>query len=161
MIPTQKVSTCLWFDTQAEEAANYYVSLIPGSRVTAISRYGKNARMPEGTALTVTFDLGGTEFMALNGGPYFKHSEAASIIVQCDDQDEIDRIWNRILADGGKEQECGWIKDRYGLPWQIVPARLRELMSNGDEDQKARVMGAVLSMVKLDIPTLEAAYRGS
>lgn len=160
MASAQKVSTCLWFDTQAEEAANYYVSLIPGSRVTAVSRYGKNARMPEGLALTVTFDLAGTEYMALNGGPIFQHSEAASIIVQCDDQLEIDRIWDALFADGGKEQRCGWIKDRYGLSWQIVPAKLRQLMTDGDKDKTARVMGALMQMVKLDLPRLEAAYEG-
>ena len=160
MASSQKVSTCLWFDTQGEEAAKFYVSLLPGSRITAISRYGKNARMPEGLALTVTFELAGTEFMALNGGPHFKFTEAASLVVQCDSQTEIDRLWGALLADGGKEQQCGWLKDRYGLPWQIVPARLRTMMQASDAARTARVMAEVMKMVKLDLPALEAAYQG-
>ena len=157
----QKVSTCLWFNTEAEDAAKFYVSLFDKSRITALSRYGKGAPMPEGTVLTVVFELAGTEFMALNGGPHFKFTEASSMVVLCDTQAEIDRLWGALLAGGGREQQCGWLKDRYGLPWQIVPARLRDLMKDPDQANTDRVMAALLSMVKLDIAKLEAAYKGA
>jgi predicted 3-demethylubiquinone-9 3-methyltransferase (glyoxalase superfamily) len=160
MASAQKISTCLWFDTQAEEAAKFYVSLFSNSRICGVSRYGKGAPMPEGTALVVNFELAGTEFMMINGGPQFKLSEACSLMVQCDSQAEIDRLWSALLADGGKEQQCGWLKDRYGLSWQIVPARLRAMMQEGDAERTARVMGALMQMVKLDLPALEAAYQG-
>jgi predicted 3-demethylubiquinone-9 3-methyltransferase (glyoxalase superfamily) len=160
MASAHRVSTCFWFDREGEEAANFYVSLIPNSRVTAVSRYGKGAPLPEGTALTVSFELAGTPFMALNGGPHFKLSEAASIMVQCDSQAEIDRLWEALLEGGGKEQQCGWLKDRYGLSWQIVPAKLGSLMTDQDPEKVARVMAAVMKMVKLDLPALEAAYDG-
>ncbi len=124
MSAAQKVSTCLWFDREAEDAARFYVSLLPWSRITTVSRYGKGAPMPEGTALMVVFELAGTEYMAINGGPMFTHSEAASIVVKCDTQAEIDALWSALTADGGKAQQCFWLKDRYGLSWQIVPARL-------------------------------------
>jgi predicted 3-demethylubiquinone-9 3-methyltransferase (glyoxalase superfamily) len=161
MASRQRVSTCFWFDTQAEEAAKFYVSLLPNSRITAVSRYGKGAPFPEGTALTVTFELAGTEFMGLNGGPHFKLTEAASLVVQCESQAEIDRLWGALLADGGKEQQCGWLKDRYGMCWQIVPARLRAMMRSGEPERTARVMAAVMQMVKLDLPALEAAYENA
>lgn len=160
MAQVQKVSTCFWFDTQGEDAAKFYVSLLPNSRITGVSRYGKGAPLPEGTALTVTFELAGTEFMALNGGPHFQLSEAASLMVQCDDQAEIDRLWSALLAGGGKEHRCGWLKDRFGMSWQIVPAKLRLLMQGGDAERKGRVMAALLQMAKLDLPALEAAYDG-
>jgi predicted 3-demethylubiquinone-9 3-methyltransferase (glyoxalase superfamily) len=160
-MPTkQKVSTCLWFDTEAEEAAKFYVSLFDNSRITAVSRYGKGMPMPEGTVLTVVFELAGTEYMALNGGPLFKFSEASSMVVQCDTQAEIDRLWEALIAGGGHAQQCGWLKDRYGLPWQIVPARLREMMQDPDRARFGRLMAAIMGMVKLDIAKLEAAYRG-
>jgi predicted 3-demethylubiquinone-9 3-methyltransferase (glyoxalase superfamily) len=160
-MPTkQKVSTCLWFDTEAEEAAKFYVSLFDNSRITAVSRYGKGMPMPEGTVLTVVFELAGTEYMALNGGPLFKFSEASSMVVQCDTQAEIDRLWEALIAGGGHAQQCGWLKDRYGLPWQIVPARLREMMQDPDRARFDRLMAAIMGMVKLDIAKLEAAYRG-
>jgi len=157
---TQKVMTCLWFDTEAEAAATYYTSLLPDSRITGIARYGKNGRMPEGTVLTVSFDLGNVEFMALNGVPNFKFSEASSMVVRCDTQAEIDRLWERLLKDGGSEQQCGWIKDRYGLPWQIVPANLSQIMLDPDRAKTDRVMDVVLKMVKLDMAQIDAAYRG-
>jgi predicted 3-demethylubiquinone-9 3-methyltransferase (glyoxalase superfamily) len=156
----QKVSTCHWFDTRAEEAAKFYVSLFESSRITSVSRYGKGAPMPEGTVMAVTFELAGTEYMALNGGPHFKLSEASSMVVLCDSQAEIDRLWNAFLAGGGREQQCGWLKDKYGMSWQIVPARLRELMQDKDKGKTDRVMAALLNMVKLDIAKLEAAYTG-
>jgi len=156
----QKVSTCFWFNSEAEEAANFYVSLFENSRITGLLRYGKGAPLPEGTALTVTFTLAGTEFMALNGGPRFTLSEAVSMVVYCDGQAEIDRLWDALLAHGGREQQCGWLKDRFGLSWQIVPSNLREIMRDPDPVKVSRVMGAVMTMVKLDIAKLEAAYRG-
>jgi predicted 3-demethylubiquinone-9 3-methyltransferase (glyoxalase superfamily) len=160
MASVQKVSTCFWFDREGEEAAKHYVSLIPNSRITAVSRYGKGAPLPEGTALTVNFELAGTPFMALNGGPLFTLSEAASIMVQCDGQAEIDRLWEALLEGGGKEQQCGWLKDRFGLSWQIVPAKLVTLISDEDAEKVARVMAALMQMVKLDQASLEAAYHG-
>jgi len=156
----QKVSTCLWFNTEAEEAAKLYVSLFDNSRITAVSHYGKGTPMPEGTVLTVVFELDGTEFMALNGGPHFTFTEASSMVVQCDTQAEIDRLWEALLSNGGREQQCGWVKDRYGLSWQIVPARLRDMMRDADRARSDRLMAAILSMARLDIAKLEAAYRG-
>jgi predicted 3-demethylubiquinone-9 3-methyltransferase (glyoxalase superfamily) len=116
--------------------------------------------MPEGLALTVTFDLAGTEFTALNGGPHFKLTEAASLVVQCESQAEIDRLWSALLAGGGKEQQCGWLKDRYGLSWQIVPTALPAMMQDTDPERSGRVMAAVMGMVKPDIAAIKAAYRG-
>ena len=157
----QKVSTCLWFDTEAEEAATLYTSLIPNSRITGISRYGKGTPMPEGTPMMVTFELDGTEFMGLNGGPHFKFTEAASLVVKCDTQAEIDRLWGALTADGGSESRCFWLKDRYGLSWQIVPARIGEWMNSSDPVAAARVMAVIMASVKPDIAALEEAYAGS
>jgi predicted 3-demethylubiquinone-9 3-methyltransferase (glyoxalase superfamily) len=157
----QKVSTCLWFSSEAEEAAKFYASLFEGSRITGLSRYGKGARMPEGTVLVVTFELAGTEFMALNGGPLFPFTEASSMVVQCESQAEIDRLWDALIAGGGSPVQCGWLKDRYGLSWQIVPSRMRAMMQDGDQAKIDRVMAAVMTMVKIDLATLEAAYNAS
>jgi predicted 3-demethylubiquinone-9 3-methyltransferase (glyoxalase superfamily) len=160
MAKPQKVSTCLWFDTQAEEAAQFYTSLFDDSRVTGVSRYGPGAPLPEGTPLMVSFLLDGTEFLALNGGPHFKLTEACSLVVRCDTQAEIDRLWARLSEDGGAEQRCGWLKDRYGLSWQIVPAAVDGMMRDPDRRRSARVMAAIMGMVKLDAAKLEAAYHG-
>ena len=160
MPKTQKVSTCLWFDRNAESVVNFYVSLFEDSRITSISHYGKGAPMPEGTILTVTFDLAGTEFMALNGGPQFPFTEASSMVVYCDSQVEIDRLWSALTADGGKEVQCGWLKDKFGLSWQIVPARMREMLRDADQVRLDRVMNEVMKMVKLNIARLESAYKG-
>jgi len=156
----QRVSTCLWFDRQAEDAANFYVSLLPNSRITGLSRYGEGAPLPAGTALTVTFELDGTEYMALNGGPVFALSEAVSLIVSCETQAEVDRLWNALVADGGKESRCGWLKDRFGLSWQIIPARLREMMSSGEGTRKGRAFAELMKMGKIDVARLEAAWTG-
>lgn len=156
----QKVSTCLWFDTEAEEAAKFYVSLLDNSRILGVSHYGKGSPMPEGTVLTIDFELAGTRFMGLNGGPIFKHSEAASIVIACETQAEIDRLWDALIADGGKPSQCGWLKDRYGLSWQIVPAKLSEMITKGDQESSSRMMASLMKMVKLDIAQLEAAYSG-
>jgi predicted 3-demethylubiquinone-9 3-methyltransferase (glyoxalase superfamily) len=160
MAQAQKVSTCLWFNTEAETAAQFYVSLFESSRITGLSRYGKGARMPEGTVLVVNFLLAGTAFMAINGGPLFPFTEASSMVVQCDSQSEIDRLWNALTADGGKAVQCGWLKDRYGLSWQIVSSRIRDMMQDPDQAKTDRVMAAIMTMVKIDIAKLESAYNG-
>ena len=160
MTGAQKVSTCLWFDTQAEEAAKFYVSLLPNSRITGVTHYGAGAPMPEGTPLVVSFELDGSAFMGLNGGPMFTHSEAASIAVKCDTQAEIDRLWSKLTADGGTESQCGWLKDRHGLSWQIVPSQIEKWMSDKDKEAAARVMAVIMASVKLDIAQLETAYKG-
>jgi predicted 3-demethylubiquinone-9 3-methyltransferase (glyoxalase superfamily) len=148
----------LWFDRDAEEAAAFYVSLLPNSRIGAISRYGPGAPLPEGTALVVPLTLDGTPFALLNGGPHFRLTEAASIMVACDTQTEIDRLWDRLTADGGAPGRCGWLKDRYGVSWQIFPSILPALMTG---PHKARVVAAFMPMTKLDIATIEAAARGA
>ena len=160
MTTRKRVSTCLWFDRQAEEAVTFYTSLLPNSRITSLSRYGEGAPLPAGTALTVNFELDGTEYMALNGGPVFTLNEAVSIVVSCDDQAEIDRLWSALTSDGGRESRCGWLKDRFGLSWQIVPKRLGELMSSDNSAGKGRVFGAFMKMSKFDIAALEAAFNG-
>ena len=161
MARTQKISTCLWFDKEAEEAAKFYVSLFENSRILRASRYGKGGRMPEGTVLTVGFELAGTEFMALNGGPIFPFTEASSMVVKCETQAEIDRLWSALTSDGGKEVQCGWLKDRYGLSWQIVPAQIAEWMTDADPAKGERVMAALMKMVKLDTAVLEKAFEGT
>jgi predicted 3-demethylubiquinone-9 3-methyltransferase (glyoxalase superfamily) len=155
-----KLHTCLWFDRNGEEAANFYVSLIPNSRITGLSRYGEGAPMPAGTALIVTFELDGAQYMALNGGSTFQQSEAVSLMVYCDDQAEVDRLWSALTADGGKESACGWLKDRFGVSWQITPRRLMEMMTSSDEVRKARAFAEMMTMRKLDIARLEAAWAG-
>jgi predicted 3-demethylubiquinone-9 3-methyltransferase (glyoxalase superfamily) len=160
MPTTQKVSTCLWFDSEAETAARFYVSLFENSRITMVSRYGKWNPGRDGTVLVVKFELAGTEFMALNGGPQFPHTEAASMVVYCDTQAEIDRLWSALTADGGKEVQCGWLKDRFGLSWQICYAGQLEMLRDADQAKADRVMAAVMGMVKMDVARLEAAARG-
>jgi predicted 3-demethylubiquinone-9 3-methyltransferase (glyoxalase superfamily) len=156
----QKITPCLWFDDQAEEAANYYVSIFSNSTITDISRYGEGAPMPAGTALVVAFELEGVPFQALNGGPAFSFTEAVSFSVAAPTQDEVDELWNRLTADGGEPGRCGWLKDRYGLSWQIVPPILGELMADPDASKAARVAQAMLAMGKINIAELEAAYNG-
>lgn len=160
MTTMQKVRTCLWFDHEAEEAANFYVSLIPDSRVLHVSRYGEAGPGKPGSVLTVSFELAGVQYLALNGGPVFKFTEAISLFVDCADQAEIDRLW-QAFGEGGSYSRCGWLKDRYGLSWQIVPSRLPELLGGADKSGAKRAMEAMLTMSKLDIAALEAAYHGS
>jgi len=159
----QKITTFLWFDTQAEEAANFYVSLFKNSEIKSVSRYPSEGEevtgKPAGAVMTVTFQLDGQEFIALNGGPQFKFTEAISLVVNCETQEEIDELWAG-LTEGGTEVQCGWLKDRYGLSWQIVPPVLGEMLQDTDRDRAGRVMKAMLRMKKIDIPTLEQAYRG-
>jgi predicted 3-demethylubiquinone-9 3-methyltransferase (glyoxalase superfamily) len=157
----QKITPCLWYDDKAEEAANFYVSLFQNSKVGNVSRYGEAgeaaAGRPKGTVMTVEFQLEGQEFLALNGGPHFKFTEAVSFMVNCDTQEEIDEFWEK-LSEGGEKSQCGWLKDKYGLSWQVVPTVLGELMK--DPARSERVMKALLQMRKLDIATLEKAAEG-
>lgn len=155
----QRITPCLWFDTQAEEAARFYVSIFKNSRIGTISHYGEGMPLPAGTVLTVMFELDGQQFMALNGGPIFPFTEAVSLMVWGDTQEEIDGYWAK-LSEGGKEVECGWLKDRYGLSWQVVPSAFQEMMKSPDEAAKARMMQAVMGMVKLDLAAMRKAFEG-
>jgi predicted 3-demethylubiquinone-9 3-methyltransferase (glyoxalase superfamily) len=158
----QKITPCLWFDDQAEAAVNFYVSLFKNSKITNVARYdeagAKASGRPVGTVMTMTFQLDGQEFMALNGGPIFKFTEATSFIVNCESQNEVDRLWDALTAHGGEESQCGWLKDRFGLSWQIVPTALGELMSDPDPAKAQRVMQAMLQMKKIDIAKLRQAH---
>ncbi|MCJ7677180.1 MAG: VOC family protein [Anaerolineales bacterium] len=159
MSAKQKITPFLWFDSSAEEAATLYVSVFKNSKVTGVSRYGEAGPGPKGSAMSVTFQLDGQEFMALNGGPLFKFTEAISFFVNCETQDEIDRLWSKLGA-GGEPGQCGWLKDRFGLSWQIVPNVLGELMGDPDPEKSKRVTQAMLKMGKLDIAGLRRAYDG-
>ena len=159
-IPSQKITPFLWFNGQAEEAARFYVSLFEDAAVTQVVRCGPAGPGPEGSVLTVAFRLAGQGFVALNGGPQFSFTEAVSFVVNCDNQAEIDDLWAR-LSEGGTPSHCGWLKDRYGLSWQVVPAELPELMGGPDAESVARVMQALFSMEKLDLETLRQAHAGS
>lgn len=155
-----KISPFLWFDGQAEEAAKLYVSLFEGSEILSTSRYGEAGPGPKGSVMVVEFQLAGQHFMALNGGPMFKHSEAFSLVVNADGQEEVDRLWKKLTADGGEESHCGWLKDRFGVSWQIVPTRFSEMMRDKDQARTGRVMHAMRGMRKLNLTQLEAAYDG-
>jgi predicted 3-demethylubiquinone-9 3-methyltransferase (glyoxalase superfamily) len=158
---TQKVSPCLWFDGQAEQAARYYVSLLPNSQIDRVVRSpADNPSGPAGMVLVVEFTLAGNKFSGLNGGPQFRFTEAVSFVIACADQAEVDRLWSA-LSDGGSPGNCGWIKDRWGLSWQIVPTRLFELLNDADPERSRRAMEAMLKMTKLDIAKLERAASGS
>jgi predicted 3-demethylubiquinone-9 3-methyltransferase (glyoxalase superfamily) len=153
----QKISPFLWFDGQAEEAANFYVSVFENSRITNVSRYAEGGSAPDGSAMSVTFELEGLEFQALNAGPQFTFTEAISFFVQAETQDEIDRLWDALTSDGGEPGRCGWLKDRFGLSWQIIPPALGRLLSDPDPARAGRAMQAMMSMGKIDIAGLEAA----
>jgi predicted 3-demethylubiquinone-9 3-methyltransferase (glyoxalase superfamily) len=153
----QKISPCLWFDTEGEEAAQFYTSIFPNSRIVEVTRYGSAGPRDEGTVMTVTFELDGQRFIALNGGPDFKFNEAISLEVDCETQDEVDSFWSALTADGGEEGPCGWLKDRYGVSWQIVPKVLTELISDPDQEKAQRVMAAMLKMKKIEVAELEKA----
>jgi predicted 3-demethylubiquinone-9 3-methyltransferase (glyoxalase superfamily) len=159
-INEQKITPCLWFDTQAEEAAKFYTSIFDYSEIGHVSRYSKESAeasgKPEGAAMTVSFRLAGQEFVGLNGGPQFKFTEAISFQVSCESQEEVDYLWEK-LTDGGEEGQCGWLKDRFGVSWQIIPTAFYKLMSSGDAEKSRRVMEAMLQMTKFDIETLENA----
>ena len=153
----QKITPFLWFENQAEEAMNFYVSIFKNSKRGRISRYGEAGPGPKGTVMVATFQLEGQEFIALNGGPHFKFTEAISLVVSCETQDEVDAFWEK-LSEGGAKGQCGWLKDKYGLSWQIVPTVLGELMSGPDPEKSKKVMTAMLQMKKLDISGLKRAY---
>ncbi|TML73733.1 MAG: VOC family protein [Actinobacteria bacterium] len=154
-----KITPCLWFDTQGDEAATFYTSIFPNSKIVDISRYGDAGPRPAGTVMTVLFELDGQRFLALNGGPQFTFSEAVSFQVDCATQEEVDRYWDS-LSEGGEEGPCGWLKDRFGLSWQIVPSALPRLLSDPDREKSQRVMAAMLGMKKIEIDELERAAEG-
>lgn len=156
-----KITTNLWFDNQAEEAANFYTSIFKNSSITDITRYSKAGYefhgRPEGSVMTVAFELDGDSFVALNGGPMFQFNEAISLIINCDDQNEVDYFWQKLNADGGEPSQCGWLKDKYGVSWQVVPKGLQTLLANSDPERQERVMSVLMTMSKLDLNRLEQA----
>jgi predicted 3-demethylubiquinone-9 3-methyltransferase (glyoxalase superfamily) len=158
-MPGQGFTTCLWFDTEGEAAANYYTSIFPDSRIGRIARYTEAGPGPAGTVVTVEFELNGQKFVALNGGPQYTFNEAVSLTITCADQDEVDYYWSRLSA-GGQEVACGWLKDRYGLFWQVVPAVLTDMITDPDPEKARRATEAMLTMTKFDIAALQKAYAG-
>lgn len=150
---TQKIVTFLWFNDQAEEAMNFYISLFDNAKIVSVSRVG-------GKVLAGTFELAGQQFMALNGGPQFTFTEAVSLFIKCDSQEEVDHYWNKLIADGGQESQCGWLKDKFGLSWQVVPTRMGELLGDPDPGRSGRAMQAMMQMKKLIIADLEKAADG-
>lgn len=155
----QKVITYLWFDTEAEEAAEFYTSIFENSKITHVQRYGDAGPGPAGSAMTVDFELDGQRFIALNGGPHFRFTEAISLYIDCADQSEVDFFWSRLTA-GGEPSQCGWLKDRYGLSWQVIPRDLPELLGDSDPEKASRAMQAMLSMTKIDVEVLRKAHQG-
>ena len=153
----QKITPFLWFDDKAEEAMNFYVSIFKNSKIVSVTRYGEAGPGPKGTAMTATFQLDGQEFAALNGGPLFKFTEAISFVVNCKTQEEVNEFWEK-LSEGGEKSRCGWLKDKYGLSWQIVPTVLEEMLQDNDAGRSQRVMRAMLQMDKIDIAGLKRAY---
>jgi predicted 3-demethylubiquinone-9 3-methyltransferase (glyoxalase superfamily) len=157
MATEQKITTFLWFDGRAEEAVELYTSLFPGSRVHQVSRYGKGGPGPEGGVMSITFELAGQRFMALNGGPQYTFTPAISLFVSCESQQEVDHYWNGFLESGGKPTACGWLDDKFGLSWQIIPTELPKLLSDPDPKKASRAMQAMLAMQKIDISELRRA----
>jgi predicted 3-demethylubiquinone-9 3-methyltransferase (glyoxalase superfamily) len=156
----QKITPFLWFDNQAEEAVNFYTGIFGNSKILDIARYGEAGPGPAGSVMTVSFQIEGQNFVALNGGPVYNFTPAISFVVNCKTQEEVDRLWERLTAEGGKPVQCGWLIDKYGISWQIVPTRLVELLSDPDQEKISRVMQAMLKMIKIDIAALETAYAG-
>ena len=152
-----KLVTCLWFDTEGEDAAKFYTSIFPGSKLGKVSRYGSAGPREEGTVMTVSFELMGQQFLALNGGPEYTFNQAVSFQIMCDDQQEVDRYWELLTADGGKEGPCGWLNDKFGVPWQVVPKALPRLLEDPDAEKAQRVMASMMQMGKIEIDQLEAA----
>lgn len=152
------ITPFFWFDQQAEEAANFYVSIFPNSKITGIARYSEAGPRPAGSVMTVGFELDGKPYTALNGGPLFQFNESVSFVVHCQSQKDVDHYWDSLIA-GGTPSQCGWLKDRYGMSWQIVPDRLIELLQDADKKKSAKVAEAMFKMVKLDLPTLEQAHK--
>jgi predicted 3-demethylubiquinone-9 3-methyltransferase (glyoxalase superfamily) len=157
--PGQKITPFLWFDNQAEEAMNFYCSIFKNSKILNVMRCGDAGPGPKGSVMTGTFQLDGQEFTALNGGPHFKFTEAISLFVKCESQQEVDELWEKLTA-GGQESQCGWLKDKFGLSWQVVPTVLQQLLQDKDPQKSARVMNALMQMTKIDIAKLQAAYEG-
>lgn len=155
----QKITPFLWFDDNAEEAVQFYTSIFKNSRITSVTRYGDEGRGEPGKVMVIPFEIAGQAFLALNGGPQFKFTEAVSFVVNCESQDEIDYYWEKLTA-GGQEVQCGWLKDKFGLSWQIVPTLLSKLMQDASPEQSGRVMQAVLGMIKIDMQALQRAYEG-
>ncbi|HSE31688.1 MAG TPA: VOC family protein [Pyrinomonadaceae bacterium] len=156
--PAQKITPFLWFDDNAEEAINFYTSLFPNSQILSVTRYGAAGPGPEGAIMTASFQIAGQKFVALNGGPHFKFTEAISFVIDCESQEEVDRYWEKLTADGGEESQCGWLKDKYGLSWQVTPRILIQLIQDPDKEKANRVFQAMLKMKKIEIPKLlEAA----
>ena len=159
------ITTCLWFDNQAEAAARFYTSVFKHSKLGSITKYGdagsQASGRPKGSTMTVEFELAGQKFLGLNGGPEFKFSEAISFVVNCEDQKEVDDYWTKLTSGGGSESVCGWLKDRFGLSWQVTPTVLNEMLTDEDPEKAERVMAALMHMRKIDLAALEAAYEGS
>jgi predicted 3-demethylubiquinone-9 3-methyltransferase (glyoxalase superfamily) len=153
----QKITPFLWFDNQAEEAANFYVSIFKNSKILSVNRYSETGPGPMGSVMTIAFQLDGQEFVGLNGGPMFPFTQAISFVVNCDTQEEVDELWEKLSA-GGKQQQCAWLTDKFGVPWQIVPKQLVTLLSDPDPIKSARVMQAMLQMTKIDIAALQRAH---
>ena len=153
----QKITPFLWFDTQAEDAMNFYISIFKNSKVVGVSRWGEAGPVPKGTAMSATFELDGQKFMALNAGPQFKFTEAISFFVNCETQEEVDEFWEK-LSEGGEKSRCGWLKDKFGLSWQIIPSALGEMLNDKDPQKSKRVMEAMMQMGKIDIKILKQAY---
>ena len=160
MVKIQKITPFLWFDSNAEEAVKFYTSVFDSSKIGKVMRNGDNGPGPKGSVLVMDFELEGQQFHALNGGPVYKLSPAISFLVSCDDQKEVDRLWSKLTADGGKEVQCGWLEDKFGLSWQIVPKVFMEMVGDKDQVKVGRVMAAMMQMVKFDIKKLQAAYKG-
>jgi predicted 3-demethylubiquinone-9 3-methyltransferase (glyoxalase superfamily) len=156
-IETQKITTFLWFDQNAEEAVNFYTSVFKNSKIRDVARYGESGPGPKGSVMIIDFELDGQQFIALNAGPQFKFTEAISLLVHCQTQEEVDYYWTKLTADGGQEVECGWLKDKFGLSWQIVPDVFLELLRNSDEQKRDRVMKAMMKMKKLNVKELQEA----
>jgi len=161
MATQQKITTFLWFDANAEEAVEHYTSIFPSSRVTRVSRYGKGGPGPEGAIMNLEFELAGQTFLALNGGPQYKFTPAISLFVSCGSQEEVDRYWDRFVEAGGKPTACGWLDDKFGLSWQIIPTELPELLTDPDPKKAARAMQAMLGMQKIDVAALRRAHAGT
>jgi predicted 3-demethylubiquinone-9 3-methyltransferase (glyoxalase superfamily) len=157
---TQKIMPCLWFDDRIEEAAKFYTSVFPDAKITEVSHYGDTGPMPKGRVMTVLFELAGQQFMALNGGPMVQFNEAVSFFVTCKDQKEVDYYWDKLTAGGGAESQCGWLKDKFGLSWQIVPEVLPRYIVDKDKKKAQRTMEAMLKMRKIDVAAIERAHAG-
>jgi len=158
--PNSKVTSFLWLDTQAEAAANFYVSLFADAKIVDVARWGAGSPYPEGSVMSATLDLAGQQYILFNGGPHYQLNESFSLFVSCEDQAEVDHFWNALVADGGAPIQCGWLKDRFGVTWQIVPKALMRLLGDKDRAKAGRVMQAMMEMVKLDVAELERAAAG-